>query len=60
VDGINDSKEFQDVLNAMNVINISQSDQECIFKLISGILHLGNVTFVTKGNYAQPENMDRN
>lgn len=55
VEGINDTKEFQDVLNAMKIINISESDQNSIFKIIAGILHLGNLTFVPNGNYSQPE-----
>ncbi len=52
---MNDHKEFQDVLNAMRIINISQENQNTIFKIIAGILHLGNVNFVPNGNYSQPE-----
>ena len=55
MDGINDAKDFQDVLNAMHIINISESDQNVIFRIIAGILHLGNVSFVPNGNYSQPE-----
>lgn len=57
VDGVNDAQEFDDVVNAMNVINISGEDQYNIFKILAGVLHLGNVLFKSDGNYAQPENL---
>jgi len=60
VESMDDSKEFQDVLNAMSIINISQENQNVIFKIIAGILHLGNVNFVPNGNYSQPEHDRRN
>jgi myosin heavy subunit len=60
VDGLNDEKEFQDVCNAMRVVNINESDKLSIFKIIAGILHLGNVTFKSEGNFAQPENLNSN
>ncbi len=58
-EGIDDSKEFHDVLNAMKIVNISESDQMSIFKIIAGILHLGNITFTSNGNYAQIEHEKR-
>lgn len=39
----------------MRIINISSDDQATIFKIIAGILHLGNISFVSNGNYSQPE-----
>lgn len=58
VDGLNDQNDFKEVLNAMKTIKISDSDQLNIFKLIAGILHLGNVVFKTESNYAQPESYE--
>lgn len=58
VEGVNDEKDFHDVQNAMRVVNISELDQFNIFKIIAGVLHLGNVIFKSDGNYAQPENID--
>jgi myosin-1 len=58
VDGINDTKDFQDVLNAMKIIKIAESEQMNIFKIIAGVLHLGNIRFQTNGNYAQLEQND--
>lgn len=52
VDGMDDVKEFQEVKSAMKVCGISQENQVSIFKIVSGILHLGNVQFVEKDNSA--------
>ena len=46
VDGIDDGGDFKDVLNAMQVIGISQSEQDDIFRMLAAVLWLGNVTFV--------------
>ncbi|KAI9668881.1 MAG: class II myosin [Alyxoria varia] len=46
VDGIDDSSEFQDTLQAMQTIGISEVEQDNIFRVLAAILWLGNVTFV--------------
>ena len=51
VEEIDDAKEFGDVLNAMKVINISEADQEQIFRILAAILHLGNINFVETQTY---------
>lgn len=58
VDGINDKKDFEEVQNAMQAVKISDQDQFNIFKIVAGILHLGNIKFIPHGNYAQTENID--
>ncbi|KAK5003793.1 class II myosin, partial [Cryomyces antarcticus] len=45
VQGIDDHGEFQDTLNAMKVIGLSQAEQDNIFRMLAAILWLGNVTF---------------
>lgn len=45
VPGIDDHAEFQDTLNAMKVIGLSQAEQDNIFRMLAAILWLGNVTF---------------
>jgi len=54
VDGINDTAEFKETLNAMRVIGLSQEEQDNIFRMLSAILWLGNVTFAEndEGNAA--------
>jgi myosin heavy subunit len=36
----------------MNIMGLSQEDQYNIFSLLAGILHLGNILFGDKNNYA--------
>ncbi|GAM28278.1 hypothetical protein SAMD00019534_114540 [Acytostelium subglobosum LB1] len=45
IDGVDDVEEFEATRHAMNVIGINAQEQYNIFKLISGILWLGNVDF---------------
>ncbi|CCH59719.1 hypothetical protein TBLA_0B09040 [Henningerozyma blattae CBS 6284] len=46
VDTIDDVKDFQDTLKAMQVIGLSQDEQDQIFRMLSAILWIGNITFV--------------
>lgn len=54
VQGIDDHAEFQDTLNAMKVIGLSQAEQDDIFRMLATILWLGNCTFAEddQGNAA--------
>lgn len=45
VDGIDDLAEFQDTLNAMSLIGLSQGEQDNIFRMLSAILWTGNLVF---------------
>ena len=45
VDGTNDAEEWQDTLKAMNTMGISPQEQKEVFKLLAGILYLGNIYF---------------
>ncbi|XP_062149506.1 myosin-6-like [Alnus glutinosa] len=49
LDGVDDSKEFSATRRAMEVVGISDDDQDAIFRVVAAILHLGNVEFA-KGN----------
>ncbi|EFA78349.1 myosin IC [Heterostelium album PN500] len=46
IDGVDDVEEFAATRHAMNVIGITAQEQYNIFKLIAGILWLGNVDFI--------------
>jgi hypothetical protein len=37
----------------MNVMGLTDQEQSYILQVVAGILHLGNVTFVEKGNYSE-------
>ncbi|XP_043934508.1 unconventional myosin-Ie isoform X2 [Protopterus annectens] len=55
VDDIDDRRDFKETVHAMNVIGIFASEQEMVFQIAAGILHLGNISFVEAGNYAAVE-----
>lgn len=42
----------------MQVIGIPGDIQTQVLQIIAGILHLGNISFVEAGNYAQVESTD--
>jgi myosin-1 len=46
VDGIDDRKDFQDTLSAMQVIGLTKQEQDNIFRMLALILWIGNITFV--------------
>ena len=48
VRGINDSAEFEDVLKAMGELQFSSAEQDFVFSLTSGVLHLGDVEFADR------------
>ncbi|KAL4925513.1 class I myosin myoA [Aspergillus undulatus] len=45
VPGVDDVGEFQDTLNAMNVIGMSEAEQDNVFRMLAAILWIGNVQF---------------
>jgi myosin heavy subunit len=45
LDGVSDEKEFEDMRAAMDTLNFSPQEQLDIFKVVSGVLQFGNVTF---------------
>uniref|UniRef100_A0A669F4W2 Osteoclast-stimulating factor 1 n=1 Tax=Oreochromis niloticus TaxID=8128 RepID=A0A669F4W2_ORENI len=58
VDGTNDSKDFQETMEAMQVIGIPGDIQTQVLQIVAGILHLGNISFIEAGNYGQVESTD--
>ncbi|XP_037553770.1 unconventional myosin-If [Nematolebias whitei] len=58
VDGTNDSKDFQETMEAMQVIGIPGDIQTQVLQITAGILHLGNISFIETGNYGQVESTD--
>jgi len=46
VDGIDDVAEFNDTVNAMNVIGLTQAEQDDVFRMLAAILWAGNIHFV--------------
>ncbi|KAJ8284077.1 hypothetical protein COCON_G00029270 [Conger conger] len=45
IPGKNDAEDFHRLLNAMEILSFSAEDQNSIFRVLSSVLHLGNVFF---------------
>ncbi|KAK9282815.1 hypothetical protein L1049_011037 [Liquidambar formosana] len=45
VANVNDAREYLETRNAMDVLGISQDEQDAIFRVVAAILHLGNIEF---------------
>ncbi|TXG55731.1 hypothetical protein EZV62_017044 [Acer yangbiense] len=48
VANVDDAREYLETRNAMDIVGISQEEQDAIFRVVAAILHLGNIDF-TKG-----------
>jgi hypothetical protein len=49
VPGVDDVKDYAEVLNGLNVLGFDQTEQNNLHAIIAGILHLGNVAFHDNG-----------
>ncbi|XP_032429054.1 unconventional myosin-If [Xiphophorus hellerii] len=58
VDGTNDSKDFSETMEAMQVIGIPSDIQTQVLQITAGILHLGNISFIEAGNQSEVESTD--
>lgn len=45
IDGINDDKEFEDVIRSFDLLGFSDEEKKCVFRLVVGVLYLGNTKF---------------
>ncbi|KAF9680424.1 hypothetical protein SADUNF_Sadunf06G0119800 [Salix dunnii] len=45
LDGVNDAEEYLATRRAMDIVGISEEEQEAIFRVVAAILHLGNIEF---------------
>ncbi|KAJ6172513.1 Myosin-1 [Penicillium chermesinum] len=45
VPGVDDVAEFQDTLNAMRVIGMTEPEQDNVFRMLAAILWIGNIQF---------------
>ncbi|KAG5317858.1 MYO15 protein, partial [Pseudoatta argentina] len=48
IDGKSDVQDFKALLSAMQVLGFSSEEQDTIFRILSSVLHLGNVYFHRK------------
>ncbi|XP_042909749.1 unconventional myosin-Va isoform X2 [Parasteatoda tepidariorum] len=54
ISGVDDAKNFQDTKNAFSLLGFSHAQQMMIFRILSAILHLGNI-HVMKGGKNQDD-----
>ncbi|XP_030067877.1 unconventional myosin-XV [Microcaecilia unicolor] len=45
IPGKSDTEDFQRLLSAMEILNFNAEDQSSIFRILSSVLHLGNIYF---------------
>ncbi|KAJ6913923.1 myosin-17-like isoform X1 [Populus alba x Populus x berolinensis] len=45
LDGVDDAEEYLATRRAMDIVGISEEEQEAIFRVVAAILHIGNVEF---------------
>ncbi|KAK1264607.1 hypothetical protein QJS04_geneDACA017858 [Acorus gramineus] len=45
LDGVNDAHEYLATRRAMDIVGISEQEQEAIFRVVAAILHVGNIDF---------------
>ncbi|GKV13946.1 hypothetical protein SLEP1_g24902 [Rubroshorea leprosula] len=45
LDGVDDAQEYLATRRAMDIVGISEEEQEAIFRVVAAILHLGNIEF---------------
>ncbi|KAK7405181.1 hypothetical protein VNO78_06380 [Psophocarpus tetragonolobus] len=45
IDGVDDAKNFHQLMEALETVQICKEDQELIFKMLAAILWLGNISF---------------
>lgn len=50
---VNDKDEFARTVQALTQLKISEEQQKAIFQVLGGILFLGNIDFISNGEYSQ-------
>ncbi|CAA0835013.1 Myosin family protein with Dil domain [Striga hermonthica] len=45
LEGVSDTEEYLATRRAMDIVGISEEDQDAIFRVVASILHLGNIEF---------------
>ncbi len=55
VDGISDDKDFEDMKNSMNILKFAPQVQDEVFKIVAGVLHLGNLKFKVEKRSTQED-----
>ncbi|KAL3502311.1 hypothetical protein ACH5RR_036760 [Cinchona calisaya] len=56
ISGVDDAEQFRVVLEALDVVHVSKTDQESVFAMLSAVLWMGNISFtvVDNENHVEP------
>ncbi|VVA98280.1 unnamed protein product [Arabis nemorensis] len=56
VNGVDDAERFHTVKEALDIVHVSQEDQESVFAMLAAVLWLGNVSFtvIDNENHVEP------
>ena len=55
IDGVSDEKEYDDVINSMNILKFSDETKGCVLRIVAGVLHFGNTKFVVEQKAMQED-----
>jgi len=58
VEGVSDEAEMEDVAKAMDILEYTSEQKKEVFRLVAGVLHMGNVKFHEKDDKAVVVNPD--
>ncbi|XP_015186299.1 PREDICTED: myosin-IB isoform X3 [Polistes dominula] len=53
VDTINDTNQYHEVVNALQTIEMTDEEQNCLFSIVASVLHLGNIGFTEENEIAK-------
>ncbi|KAI6172704.1 hypothetical protein M3Y98_01003000 [Aphelenchoides besseyi] len=53
IPGVNDEEEFRRTISSLSMLGVDEDKQREIFRVLAGVLHLGNVGFVPANDQAQ-------
>ncbi|CAL2029136.1 unnamed protein product [Caenorhabditis brenneri] len=57
-DDTDDGKEFESTLHAMKVVGVNEQDQLEVLRIVSAVLHIGNISFSEENNFAAVSGKD--
>lgn len=55
IDGVSDEKEYDDMINSMNILKFSKETQASVFSIVAGVLHFGNTKFTVEQKAMQED-----
>ncbi|KAI8025971.1 Myosin-1 [Camellia lanceoleosa] len=56
ISGVDDALQFRIVMEVLDIVHVSKEDQQSVFKMLTAVLWLGNVSFtvIDNENHVEP------